>query len=313
VQGQTFQGVAFSPDGRSLAIGASGILGPDAIDGEVILWDVRGGRTSAVLKRHADVVRAVAFSPDGRRLASSSYDEAVKIWDLEGLEVLSLGTHLSGSFLAFSPDGRWLATEGRTGIQLWDARPDSPELRVEREAFDLVEFLFDRPLLKPEVLDRIRVDQTITETVRRKALELTALYRDDPSRVNATSWAVVGWPGRTAEAYRMALSAMEAVRRMGPDDVDILVTLAAAHYRLGQYRQGVSFLIRAAERKEGHPACLAFLAMAQHRLGQTTASQVTLARLRKAAETMSIEDDESRALMREAEDTLRAPAPASRE
>ena len=56
--------VAFSPDGRTLALASR--------EGTVQLWDVASGKTLAVLKGHSSAVRRVAFSPDGRTLASGA-------------------------------------------------------------------------------------------------------------------------------------------------------------------------------------------------------------------------------------------------
>ncbi len=53
------------------------------------------------------------------------------------------------------------------------------ELRIEREALSVVKFLFDyKKLSKPDVLKRIRADQTISEPVRQQALTFAEQYRD---------------------------------------------------------------------------------------------------------------------------------------
>jgi WD40 repeat protein len=76
------------------------------------------------LKGHSGWVTGVAFSSDNRRLASGSWDETVKVWDVPTGQQLSA---LSGKVkevqaLAFSSDGRWLATENSSDtVTLWDA------------------------------------------------------------------------------------------------------------------------------------------------------------------------------------------------
>lgn len=65
---------------------------------------------------HSSFVSAVAFSPDGKILASSGLDGVIKLWDL------STGTELRskqsgpGTSIAFSPDGRFLASGHLTGV-----------------------------------------------------------------------------------------------------------------------------------------------------------------------------------------------------
>jgi WD40 repeat protein len=67
-------GVAFSPDGRSLA---------SAVEDRVIrIWEVATGRERLALRGHQDIVKRVAFSPDGRYLASCGPDRTVRVWDL---------------------------------------------------------------------------------------------------------------------------------------------------------------------------------------------------------------------------------------
>jgi WD40 repeat protein len=66
----------------------------------------------------------VCFSPNGTRLASSSYDQTVRVWDAaKGQEVLTLkGQTNAESSVAFSPDGRRLASASTDGtVRLWPA------------------------------------------------------------------------------------------------------------------------------------------------------------------------------------------------
>jgi len=46
------------------------------------LWDVASGREVRTLSGHTDDVNSVAFAPDGRTLASGSFDDTIKLWDV---------------------------------------------------------------------------------------------------------------------------------------------------------------------------------------------------------------------------------------
>ncbi|MFI5459942.1 MAG: WD40 repeat domain-containing protein [Isosphaerales bacterium] len=103
-EGETHRCLAFSPDGKTLALGND--------DGSICLCDVPSGVERAILRAHADVVRSIAFSPDGRRLVSSGQDRQIMLWDaIRGVSIRSLG--YSGAnpvqIVAYSPDGRDVA------------------------------------------------------------------------------------------------------------------------------------------------------------------------------------------------------------
>jgi WD40 repeat protein len=78
------------------------------------------------LTGHEIGVLTAAFSPDGQRIATIGRDGVTIIWDANtGSELLRLpgttqpGDAISAQRLAFSPDGRWLATADDSLIRLW--------------------------------------------------------------------------------------------------------------------------------------------------------------------------------------------------
>jgi WD40 repeat protein/DNA-binding SARP family transcriptional activator len=139
-----FLGVAFSPDGR--LVGAAPNLGERADVTPV--WDVRTGRLVMKLKSPGSSKLGIAFSPDGRTIAVSDFGGFVRMWDArtgdERAQVLE-GHQGAVWMVAYSPDGRRIATVGDDGVRVWDAE-DGRELMVFRgheEAVFLVRFTPD--------------------------------------------------------------------------------------------------------------------------------------------------------------------------
>ena len=104
--------VAFSPDGRYLAIAGD----------SVTLRDAAGGSEVVTLAGHTDHVTALAFSADGSLLVTGSRDLAARVWAVpSGSNVLTLAGHASAvTAVAVTADGRRVVTAGKQAVRLWD-------------------------------------------------------------------------------------------------------------------------------------------------------------------------------------------------
>ena len=117
--GYGFAGLAFAPDGKTLAAGDK--------SGTIHFWDLSTGKPSGRLPtQRQNSIALLTYSPDGKILASAKYfgSRFIQLWNVASRTLVHELTRPSDLYsIAFSPDSRTLAAGARDGIiPLWDVK-----------------------------------------------------------------------------------------------------------------------------------------------------------------------------------------------
>jgi tetratricopeptide (TPR) repeat protein len=218
------------------------------------------------------------------RLASASWDNTVKVWETASVPV--------------------------------EVLRQREEVSRQQELADrirsMVRSLFDKLVLRSDVIASLRKDTTLSDTERAFAVRVAQTYTQNPNSLNAAAWDAVRDRTLTKEAYAVALRQARAAADLVPGDGNTLNTLGVAQYRVGQYKEALATLTKSEKLNTidpngSQPADLAFLAMAQYRLGQKEQAQATLARLWEVMKQPRwANNDEAQGFLSEAERTLKA-------
>ena len=155
---KTVKAATFFKDNSTLATAA--------FNGTITFWDLE---TSTIIRQaigHRDWLRASAFSPDGTKFASlsedgnqffesgssptmrtsSNLDRMIRLVDVNtGRELDTLKNQIKPTLMAFSPDGKTIASGGLGVIRLWHTETnDHIDLNLSDPQGDfLVRFLFE--------------------------------------------------------------------------------------------------------------------------------------------------------------------------
>jgi hypothetical protein len=258
------------------------------VDQTIKIWDVATGKEIRTLVGHAGWVHTLSWSRDGRRLASGGWDQTVKFWDSDtGNEVASFRAHVNHvNAVSWSPDSRRLASASSDQtIKIWDGTVLTTEARVEREAVALLNYVFSRPLPRADILEHLSSSPTLQPQVRAAAVDLIGRFHEetDAKRYYDAAWPVVRNRYANIFTSQLALAQMKKASAQAPTVAPYRIGLGVAQYRLGKFEKE-----RYAEAQAtlttcdpNHPAALAFLALAQHQLGEKEQARATLARLRE--------------------------------
>ncbi|MDE0299885.1 MAG: cohesin domain-containing protein [Candidatus Poribacteria bacterium] len=107
--------VAFNPSENTVASGG--------FDKTLRLWDSDTGKQLHTVNAHTSWINSLAFSSDGETLASGAYDQTIRLWDPVTWELRRIiGGQHSVTSVAYSIDGRNIASGSERVIRLWDAK-----------------------------------------------------------------------------------------------------------------------------------------------------------------------------------------------
>ena len=199
------------------------------------LMEVATGRTVAKLEDpNGDRATWQGFTPDGTQLVVvASYASAIHIWDLRAIQARLKTMNLAWNWPELPPAATGFAAADPVTIEVLPG-----------------------DLAKSQAIERWR-----------RELEVNP---DSADACNNLAWAYLAAP----EALRdvgTALPLAEKAARLAPGNASYRNTLGVAYYRAGRYREAVEVLRLNLERQEDEYLAydLYFLAMSQHRLGET--------------------------------------------
>ena len=128
-----FSSLALDPSGELVCAGCVDTF-------EVCVWSMKTGKLLEMLSGHVGPVSGLVFNPSRALLASSSWDNTVRLWDVfekkHTRDTLELGSDVVT--LAFRPDGRELVSSSLNGnLTTWDVTGPAKQLATIEGRKDL--------------------------------------------------------------------------------------------------------------------------------------------------------------------------------
>ena len=314
----------FSPDGRFVLLW----------DAEhQAIWDCATWQQVRRFDWGAGAADAPA-PPDWRYV----YPNATRMSDPESLEPVCDLPTFSQLHACFLPSNPWLALGhgGNAIVSVWDLYTvrarlaeigldwDAPQYPtpIDSDTAPPMEVRVDLGDFAP---DLTATTTTALEEERRRAATTFSLPAADPVRLNDEAWKVVIEPGRSPDAYHLALRCAEAACRGKPGHESYLNTLGIAQYRAGLHEEAVRTL-ELCDRLHrvkhpcptpddacaGYPGDVAFIAMALYELGRRDEAVEALDRLRGMCQQPDwTADADCQSFLRQAEDRIGAQSGAT--
>lgn len=136
----------FSADGKTLYCANT--------DNTIWVCDTNTGKLKKKLAGFMFQPYRVVFAPNKQTIANAGLDDTIHLWDRNtGKIKVTLHTDIEDVMpMAFSSDGKILASRGQYNIQLWDVKPDTANAVSKRSTLQqvkhLISFIQDRAPLR---------------------------------------------------------------------------------------------------------------------------------------------------------------------
>jgi hypothetical protein len=248
--------VTWSSDGKLIASGGA--------DHTMRLWDAATGKEQRKMEGAAMPINTVAFSPDGKVVAWGSEEGTIQLLRLAREDgPVALPANGAVLALAFSPDGRTLATATRRvfqvkeAVRLWDVATAKERARFPgcQESAASLAFSPDGRVLASggtegtvllwDVTGRVKDGKFATADLPPPSLEgeWTELTGDDGFKVHRAIWALAAAPKQVLPLLRESLKPVHAgdpkriaqlVKDLDSDEFDVREKASAELERVGE-------------------------------------------------------------------------------
>jgi WD40 repeat protein len=222
--------VVFSLDGKTVASATLTPVGDYHYQRSFRSWDVATGTETQSFKENHSSLGVAAFSPDGKLVAvvlseTGRLRQRICLWDVDNgkelrpIEPTQAESLEPVSFLAFSPDGKTLASSGGGSVQLWEVatRREACRFQAHDTAQSSLTFSPDGRLLASGSTDITVLLWDVTGRMQRGRLrpaelsphEFQSLWADlespDAAKARRARWAMVAAGGPSVGFLRERL------------------------------------------------------------------------------------------------------------